>query len=98
MKICCSSLNVAETECERFQSQVTPIQNRGTFPWTATSETWHRLISSPMGELESVTFQLHARMLSSLVAQSLKSNVHFWILSSRMLPVTAMLKNADFPA
>ena len=41
--------------------------------------------------LESVTFQFHARMLSSEVAQSLKSYRLFRTLGSRSLPVTAML-------
>ena len=41
--------------------------------------------------LESVTFQFHARMLSSEVAQSLKSYGIFRTLGSRSLSVTAML-------
>ena len=39
--------------------------------------------------LQTVTFQLHTRMLSSQVAQSLKSYGHFFSLGSRPLSVIA---------
>ena len=44
-----------------------------------------------VGFLESVTFQFHARMLSSEVVLSLKSYGHFSDLGSRSLSVTTML-------
>ena len=47
--------------------------------------------------LESVTFQLHDRMLSSFSATSLKSNGHFRTFGSRLLSGTTMVKNIDFP-
>ena len=58
----------------RFQPQIDPVQN-----WTIISKTCPRIIRSKIVFfIESVTFQLHARMLSPQPAQSLKSlNRHF---------------------
>ena len=61
----------------RFQPQIDPVQIRGTFFWTVISKPSPRIIRSKISFLEAVTFQLHARMLSSQVAQSLKSCGHF---------------------
>ena len=55
------------------------------------SKTCTGIIRSKIVFLESVTFQLHARMLSSEVAQSLKSYGNFRTLGTRSLSVTAML-------
>ena len=44
--------------------QIATIQNRGTFLFTVISKTCPRVIRSPIGCLESVTFQLHDRMLT----------------------------------
>ena len=51
----------------RFQPQTDRVQNR----WTFLNNQVEIVI------LESITFQLHARMLSSEVAQSLKNYGHF---------------------
>ena len=45
--------------------------------WTVINKTSGRIIGSKIFFLGSVAFQLHARMLSSEVAQSLKSYGHF---------------------
>ena len=74
----------------RVQPQIAPMQNLGTFIYTVISKTWPRLISSPIDWLKSVTYQLHARMLSSFVTQWLKSYGHF------SLSVTSTLKNVNF--
>ena len=50
------------------------VQNRGTFLWTL-KVLWSNQVKNIF--LESATFQFHARMLSSEVAQSLKSYGHF---------------------
>ena len=54
------------------------VQNRGTFLWTVISKTSTRINRMKIGFLESVTFQLHARVLSSEVARSLKSYGYFF--------------------
>ena len=54
-------------------SQIDPIQDRGTFLWTVISKTCPRIIRAKIDFLKSVTFQFHARVLSSQLAQSLKS-------------------------
>ena len=51
-----------------FQPQIYRVQNRGTFLLT--------IISENIGE-KSVKFHFHARMLSSEIAQPLKSYGHF---------------------
>ena len=56
----------------RFQPQIYRVQNRGTFLWTVGK--YRGVIRSKIVFLESVTFQFHARMLSSEVAQLLKSS------------------------
>ena len=58
----------------RFQPQIDLVQN-----WTIISKTCPGIIRSKIVFfIESVTFQLHARMLSPQPAQSLKSlNGHF---------------------
>ena len=54
------------------------VQNRGTLPWTVIS----KLLGNDQVEnsffLASVTFQFHARMLSSGIAHTLKSWGHFF--------------------
>ena len=61
---------MAETNFEtRFQPQIAPIQNHGTFLWTVIPET--NLIF-----LESVIFQLQDCMLSLFSEQSLNSYGH----------------------
>ena len=64
----------------RFQPQIDPVKNRGIFFRRVISNTCPWIIRSKIVFLESVTFQLHARMLSSEVAQSLKSYGHFSVL------------------
>ena len=56
-----------------------PVQNRGKYFWTVRliSKICPRIITSKIVFLESVTFQLHTRMLNSQPAQSLKSYGHF---------------------
>ena len=61
----------------RFQPQIDPVQNRGTFLWTVISKICPWIIRSKISFLESVTLQLHAGMLGSEVAQSLKSYGNF---------------------
>ena len=51
-------------------TQIDRVQNRGAFLWTVINKT-------SVFFLESVTFQLHARMLSSKVALALKNYRHF---------------------
>ena len=76
----------------RFQAHIDPIQNWGT----VISKNWPRIIRLKISLLESVTFQLRYRMLSSSSAQSLKSYGHFSTMGSRSLSVTAMLKQLIF--
>ena len=61
----------------RFQPQIDRVQNRGTFLWMGMSKTCTRINRSKIVFLESVTFQLHARIFSSRAAQSIKSYEHF---------------------
>ena len=63
-------------EGDSFQQQTDPLQNRGTFLQTVISETSPRIISQKYIFLESVTFQFHARMLSSQLVKSLISYGH----------------------
>ena len=69
--------SLISAEACRFQPQTDPVQNRGTFFWTVISKTWPQIIKSELFFLESVTFQVRDRMLSSFSAQSLKSYGHF---------------------
>ena len=71
-----SNLAPSWTWSWRFEPQIAPVKNRGTFLWTVISKTWHRIIRSEIDLLESVTFQLHDRMLSSSSAQSSKMYGH----------------------
>ena len=57
----------------------------------AETGKYRGIIRSKIVFLESVTFQFHARMLSSEVAQSLKSYDFFRTLGSRSLSVIAMV-------
>ena len=59
-----------------FQPQIDRVQNRGTFHWTVIGK-YQGVIRSKIVFLESVIFQSNAHMLSSEVAQSLKSYGHF---------------------
>ena len=61
----------------RFQPQIDRVQNRGTFLWTDINKTSGGIIRWKIVFFKSVAFQLHARMLSSKVGQSLKSHEHF---------------------
>ena len=75
----------------RFQPQIDPVQNRGTFLWTVISKICPRIIRSKIWFLETVTFQSHAHMLICQPAQSLKVMDIFQTLGSRSLSVNAML-------
>ena len=78
-----SNLAPSWTWSWRFEPQIAPVKNRGTFLWTVISKTWHRIIRSEIDLLESVTFQLHDRMLSSSSAQSSKMYGHISDLGGR---------------
>ena len=80
----------------KVQPQIVPVQNRGTFIWTIISKTWPPLIRSPIGLLESVTFQLHDRMLSLFVATSLKSYGHFSYLGVQIAPSHRHVEKRSF--
>ena len=64
----------------RSQTQNDRVQNCGTFLCTVISESYH--VKNIF--FKSVTFQFHARMLFSEVAQSLKSYGHFSDLGVRI--------------
>ena len=74
----------------RFQPQIDPVQNSGTFLRTVIED----LPSNNQVEnsfVESVSVQSHVLMLTSQPAQSLKSYGHFRTLGSRSFSVTTML-------
>ena len=63
-----------------------PLRNRENYPWTDICTTWSQLISSPKALLESVTFQLHDRMLSLSVATPIKRYGHFSDIGVDIVP------------
>ena len=73
-----------------FQPKIDRVQNRGTFLRTVIYQySGNNQVENSF--LELVTFQFHARMLNSDVAQSVKSYGHFRTLGLRSFSVTAML-------
>ena len=79
---------------QSLKLKVAPAQIREIFLWAIISKTWPRIIMSNIGLLESVTFQLHDRMLSSFCAVIRYEPVSD--LGVRSLSVTTILKKVDF--
>ena len=60
---CSSRLWPGPSGWNRFQPQIDPVQNRGTFLWTVISKTCLWIIRSKIVFLEPVIFQLRGRMV-----------------------------------
>ena len=73
-----------------------PVQNRGTFLWTVISKTCPRIFRSKIDFIESVTFQLRCRILSSFSRTVIKKLPTFFGPWVKIALSQRVLKNVDF--